>query len=147
RGHWHESLGIGMVLLGLGCILGLARLLAPRTSPGQQSRDAEATHPQTAVRGSPRFAAGLLVLSALATIAAQLLGSGAEQEVSATAPLEQIPHTLGRWEGTDLPVPPEIAEMLTPDAVLRRAYRDLGYEVHVWVVYWSSRNMVKGYHH
>jgi hypothetical protein len=26
-------------------------------------------------------------------------------------------------------------------------YSDLGYEVHVWVIFWSSRNMVKGYHH
>jgi EpsI family protein len=37
--------------------------------------------------------------------------------------------------------------MLTYDAALHRVYRDLGYEVHVWVLFWSSRNMVKGYHH
>ena len=37
--------------------------------------------------------------------------------------------------------------MLTSDAMIHRVYRDLGYEIHVWVIYWSSRNMVKGYHH
>ncbi len=156
RGHWHESLGIGMVLLGLGCILGLARLL--HANPERQRRDKISNHPVAGLQGaispmlptdpgSPRFAAVLLILSALTTVTAQLLGRGVEQEVIATAPLEQIPHKLDRWDGTDLPVPQEIAEMLTPDAVLRRAYRDLGYEVHVWVIYWSSRNMVKGYHH
>ena len=45
------------------------------------------------------------------------------------------------------PVPDEVREMLTADAILHRQYRDIGYEITVWVIYWSSRNMVKGYHH
>jgi hypothetical protein len=40
-----------------------------------------------------------------------------------------------------------VREILTADAILHREYRDIGYEVTVWVIYWSSRNMVKGYHH
>jgi len=87
------------------------------------------------------------VCSAIATVAAQFLGVGVEQEVVATAPLDQIPHQIGQWKGTDLPVPADVAEMLTADTITRRVYSDLGYEVHVWVIYWSSRNMVKGYHH
>ena len=31
----------------------------------------------------------------------------------------------------------------TADAMVHRVYRDLGYEIHVWVIFWSSRNMVK----
>src|SRR5262249_27236035 len=89
----------------------------------------------------------ILSVSLLATVAAQIHGSGAEQELVAAVPLDQIPLRIGRWQGTDEPVPGEITEMLTQDAVVRRVYHDLGYEVHVWVIYWSSRNMVKGYHH
>jgi EpsI family protein len=88
-----------------------------------------------------------LVVSLIATIAGQFLGTGAEQELVAAAPIEQIPMRLGRWKGTDVPVPEEVKEMLTADAIVHREYRDLGYEVTLWILYWSSRNMVKGYHH
>ena len=30
-------------------------------------------------------------------------------------------------------------EVLTADAILHREYSDIGYEVTVWVMYWSSR--------
>jgi EpsI family protein len=90
----------------------------------------------------------LLVASALATFPAQFLGTGAEQELVASAPLDQVPHTIGRWSATDEPIPEEITSMLTYDAAAHRVYRDrMGYEVHVWMIFWTSRNMVKGYHH
>jgi EpsI family protein len=148
RGQWHEGLGIGMVLLGLGLIVGLAALLKPRVAAAR-SGALEPMEPAPLRVAATRFATILLVCSALATIAAQVLGTGAEQEVLAVAPLDQIPMQIGRWEGTDIPVPEEVAEMLTADAIVRRVYRDreLGYEVYAWVIFWSSRNMVKGYHH
>jgi EpsI family protein len=38
--------------------------------------------------------------------------------------------------------------MLTYDRSLRRVYRNtVGQEVEVWVLFWSTRNAVKGYHH
>jgi len=89
----------------------------------------------------------VLAGSLAATITAHFLGAGAEQELVAAAPIDQVPHRLGRWRGADLPVPDEVREMLTADAIVHREYRDLGYEVVVWILYWSSRNMVKGYHH
>jgi EpsI family protein len=197
RGHWHEALGVAMVLVGVGLIVGIAALLGSRANPareqgkgvgtpsplagegserservgGQSStrgsgdpspadsasqtplpssaRGEGDTHPVADAPGSPRWAALLLLCSAVATVAAQFLGAGAEEEIVAAAPLDQIPRTIGRWEATDLSVPPEITEMLTPDAISHRVYRDaaLGYEVHAWVIFWSSRNMVKGYHH
>jgi EpsI family protein len=67
--------------------------------------------------------------------------------VAAPAPLDRIPHRLGNWTGEDAPVPEYVREMLSYDAATCRVYRDLGYETHAWVIYWSSRNMVKGYHH
>jgi EpsI family protein len=96
-------------------------------------------------RGSPGI---ILAISAVATVAAHFLGSGTQQELVAVAPLEQIPQVIGDWKGTDAPVPDEINAMLTSDAIVHRIYRDqFGYEVDVWIIYWSSRNMVKGYHH
>jgi EpsI family protein len=146
RGHWHEGLGVGMVLLGLGLIVLVAGWLTPRLAATQSGASPET--PRAPLRvAAKRGATVILAASAAATVAAQFLGHGAERELVAAAPVEIIPHRLGRWEGTDLPVPDEVAEMLTPDAVVRRVYRDFGYEVHVWAIYWSSRNMVKGYHH
>jgi EpsI family protein len=68
--------------------------------------------------------------------------------VVAAAPLDTIPYQLGTWEGENLPVPEYVTALLTYDAAIHRAYtNDLGYRAHVWVIFWSSRNMVKGYHH
>jgi len=146
RGHRHEALGIAMILLGLGFILGLARLLGSK----QGAPITHADEPQASATPALRAGVGsalLLACAAVATVAGQFLGAGAERELAATAPLEQIPHEIGRWKATNLDVPAEISGMLTPDGILRRVYADLGYEVHVWVIYWSSTNMVKGYHH
>jgi EpsI family protein len=145
RGYWHEALGVAMVLLGLGLIVLLASLLGAAKS--SQAAVAEADSMQS-FRSRKRVSnTVLLALSFLATIAAQFLGSGAEQELVAAAPIDQIPQQLGRWKGKDVPVPEEIRAMLTADAIVHREYSDLGYDVTVWVMYWSSRNMVKGYHH
>ena len=154
RGHWHEALGIAMVLLGLALIVGLASLLARLGREGGNSNGSEskevaqakdedsATRPRHSIPSSV-----VLACSLAATVAAQFLGTGVEQELIAAAPIDQIPQRIGRWKGTDLPVPDEIKEVLTADAILHREYRELGYEVTVWIMYWSSRNMVKGYHH
>jgi EpsI family protein len=38
--------------------------------------------------------------------------------------------------------------MLTPDQILHRTYCDsLGHTWEVWIIFWSSPAMVKGYHH
>jgi EpsI family protein len=151
RGNWHEGLGIGMVLLGLGLIVALAGAIgraipSPNPLPGAERG---LSPPSPAGKGVGGLGFLALACSALATVAAQFLGAGAEEELVAAAPLDQIPHRIGAWEGTDVPVAHEVAEMLTPDAISHRAYRDrgLGYEIHAWVMFWSSRNMVKGYHH
>jgi EpsI family protein len=146
RGHWHEALGVAMVLFGLGLIVILANLLAAVKKSSQvEAVEADMVH---SIRPRYRVAStALLTASFVATLAAQFLGSGAEQELAAAAPIDQIPQRLDRWKGTDVPVPEEIRSMLTADAIVHREYSDLGYDLTVWVIYWSSRNMVKGYHH
>jgi EpsI family protein len=168
RGNWHEGLGIGMVLLGLGLIVLLAGLLDRRANRDGVGWDKALRSPtssdtggtaQSLVppysahlphgRGSPRLAPVALACAAAATVAAHFLGGGAEQELVAAAPIDQIPTRIGRWEAADVPVAHEVRELLTPDAIWHRVYRDgaLGYEVQAWVIFWTSRNMVKGYHH
>jgi EpsI family protein len=154
RGHWHEALGVAMVLFGLALIVGLAGLLSVRGNAASREGGETASPPATTSshrlpdgRGSSRFAFLLLTCSLVVTVAAHFLGAGAEQELVAAAPIDQIPQSLGSWKGADRPVPDEVRDMLTADAIIHRDYRDLGYEVTVWVIYWSSRNMVKGYHH
>jgi EpsI family protein len=157
RGDWHEALGIGMVLLGLGLIVLMAGLLDRRANPSQppppegegENAGRALTPPSLPGQGVGGLGFLALACAAVATIAAHFLGTGAEQELVAAAPLDEIPRQIGRWEGTDVPVPSEVRELLTPDAIWHRVYRDgaLGYEVHVWAIFWTSRNMVKGYHH
>jgi EpsI family protein len=152
QGHWHEALGIGMVLVGLALVVGLAKLIG-RKQQGEKGSGGEGE--TNTVRGSfspsplLHFCPSLvLALSAVATVAAQFLGAGTEQELVVSAPIDQVPYRLGNWKGKDLPIPDYVREMLTFDAATSRVYIDpQGYEVHAWVIYWSSRNMVKGYHH
>ena len=134
-----------MVLLGLLLIVLLAGVLArrpaaerPAASVTSPPPDANESPRHPAARGSSRPATVLLAGAFLATIAAQYLGRGAEEEIVAAAPIEDIPLRLGRWDGADVPVPEEVRELLTADAILHREYRDIGYEVSVGI-YWSSR--------
>jgi EpsI family protein len=157
RGQWHDGLGVAMVLLGLGLIVALAAVLGgkkltprPAETPPPTPSPAGGggfAPPSLSGRGVGGLGLALLACSAVATVVAQFLGVGAEQELVAAAPLDRVPHTIGRWSATDEPIPDEIAGMLTYDAAWHRVYRDLGYEVQVWAIFWSSRNMVKGYHH
>jgi len=151
RGYWHEALGVAMVLLGLLLIVFLAGLFerranAVRPEPKNSPPPAVTSYTRSR-RGSPILATALLVSALVASITAQFLGSGVEQDIIAAAPIEDIPLRVGRWNGADVAVPEEVRELLTADAILHREYRDLGYDITVWVIYWSSRNMVKGYHH
>lgn len=149
RGNWHEALGIAMVLLGLALIVGLAGLLGGRPAPGEPPGPLAARYdhtPRTLLFS--RLSATLLCGSLMATLVGHFLGVGTEEALVAAAPIDEISLQIGNWKGIEEPVPEEVASMLTADRIVRRMYRDeLGYEVHLWVIFWSSRNMVKGYHH
>ena len=52
------------------------------------------------------------------------------------------------WRGADRPIPGEVAALLGQDRILHRSYENnLGQRIFVWVIYWSSAKLVKGYHH
>lgn len=163
QGDWHEALGIGMIFVGLGFVMFIASLLERETQDASPSPDSTSTKFEPAALPSrATFAASaILLLALIATISAQILGLKAESSVVATAPLEQISTTLGSWTAVPFPkkdakdpdivdyeIPHFVAELLTFDKAILRKYRnDLGREVDVWVIYWSSQSMVKGYHH
>jgi EpsI family protein len=152
RGYWHDALGIAMIVLGLFVVLGLTRVIRPNpTSQRAPDPSADPASAVSAPAASPwptRMAMMVLSLTLLATVAAQYLAHRAISPDETPPPqLESIPLKLGPWIGTDLPVPDDVAQALTADEILHRLYSHFGYEAQVWVMYWSSRQMMRGYHH
>lgn len=160
QGNWHEALGIGMVFLGLGVVVGLANLLDRRKAideaanlPTQEPSPETVSTPEGSTRIARSFASeyaalGILALAAITTITAQFVGQSAEQQLVATAPLDELPLAIGKWTGEPHEVSDYVTELLTYDKVAFRTYRnDIGQKVDAWVIFWSSQSMVKGYHH
>ena len=150
RGSWHDALGVAMILLGLMIVVGLAKLMRPRSPAGPEPSAGEAPGATSVRRPAwpARLAVVVLAVTVTLSVVAQVLAVRAVVDDGVPDPaLETIPLKLGPWNGTDMPVPDEIAQALNPDAIIHRVYDDFGYEAHVWVIYWSSRQMVKGYHH
>lgn len=154
QGRWHDALGIGMILLGLLLVLGLAKLMRTRNSSfcsqtkQLERRDEAVGYTRSGQSFPARFAVVMLGIVVVAVAAAQITGAKVEAELVASAPLEQIPDRIGAWKSSPAPIPEAVTGMLTYDTAIHRIYRhSVGYEVNVWVIFWSSQNMVKGYHH
>lgn len=65
----------------------------------------------------------LAVLALLAIAGAPTIDDAGTGDRARRA-VEGVPYRIGAWTGTDIPVPPAAVEMLRPDAVLARRYRD-----------------------
>lgn len=163
QGDWHEALGLFMVTLGIVLEILLARLIQLREAIAAPAAEVEAPGPivpSIPIRAATA-AAVVLALAVVATGAAQYVGQKVEAETVASAPLENLPAQLGNWKALPRPkikpddpdtieqmIPEFVPEMLTYDTATCRIYRsDLGTEVDMWVIFWSSQSMVKGYHH
>jgi EpsI family protein len=148
-GWKHEALGFALIFVGLGLIVWMTKLLDPKSSLVPAS-----TEPLPPLPTRSRSAAWCAAAIAIIGLAGGLYGlsrpSVARTAVpDGNAPIEQIPMKLGDWDATDLPVDPEIEHTLQYNRVVFRRYRNrLGYEVVVWVIYWTTANAVAGgYHH
>jgi len=148
RGEWHEALGLGMVFLGLGIIVQVSKLL------GKPAVTEPAGEPLPASR--PGFGGALGLAAALLTAVlsgiAIAVGISANSNLEAKAPFDEIPITLGEgttsWRGKVLEVPEYVKEMLGYDQALFREYENnTGQRVYVWAIFWSTADMIKGYHH
>ena len=105
--------------------------------------------PVAHARGSEGIVVAIVLLAGLlAGVGAYSLGCSRGVEVAHDAPLESLPLEFDGWRGTDRPVPDEVTALLGQDRILHRSYENnLGQRVAVWVVYWSTAKLVKGYHH
>ena len=146
RGDWHDALGFALIFVGLACIMAVAAALHRFVSiPSALPKVVEATPP---VRGVQNTVAFLVILGISLGAVAYDHGSAREQASAELAPLEQIPLQFAGWHGDDQPVPDSISATLGQDRILHRTYENnLGQTVSVWVIYWSSAKLVKGYHH
>jgi len=143
-GVWHDTLGIAMVLLGLALVSGLTALLAP--APVEAVPATIAFRPTTA-RRSLRFV-NIVLGVALAIGAALSFVPGFAISAGNGLPLATLPPPVERWTGKAKAIDPAVTTALGCDTVVYRIYTDgIGNEAHVWVVYWSSANAVRDYHH
>lgn len=146
RGGWHDAVGFGSVLAGLGVVLLVAKVLAPkRTTPAS---NAPSETPTAHVKGG-RLASALLLVSLFATLPVVWHGRTLVPPPVPAPPLDDLSPKLGDWtEHRRPPVPSHVTELLQPDVTVHREYRNgVGHSATVWVIYWTSAHSVRGYHH
>jgi EpsI family protein len=145
RGGWHDAVGFGCVLAGLGVVLLVAKLITPKKSVPPAA-------PETAPTPPPKFdwlASALLLASLVLTLAVVWHGRTLVPPLVPAPPLDDLSPKLGDWtEHRRPPVPSHVTELLQPDVIVHREYRNgVGRSATVWVIYWTSAHAVRGYHH
>ena len=143
-GVWHDTLGIAMVLLGLALVSGLTAILAPKRNEAVPATIA--IRPTTARR---TLAIATIVLGVAIGIGIALcFVPSYAKSAGGGLPLATVPPAIERWTGKAKEIDPAVTTALGCDTVVYRLYTDgIGNEAHVWIVYWSSANAVRDYHH
>lgn len=146
RGGWHDALGFGTVLVGLAVVLLVAKLIAPRVKNTTSETPAVEVAPARTFGWLPGV---LLLCSLVATVVVAWHGRTLIPPPVPLPPLDDLSPRLGDWTELHRPaVPPHVADLLQPDAIVYREYRNaLGRTATVWVIYWTSSHAVRGYHH
>ncbi len=144
-GVWHDTLGIAMVLLGLALVSGLTALLAAKLIEAAPSEICATRPPSRRAITIVNIALGVAIG---AGVALAFVPSFAKSAGGGDLPLATLPPPIDRWTGKAKPIDPAVTTALGCDTVGYRIYTDgIGNEAHVWVVYWSSANAVRDYHH
>lgn len=155
QGAWHEVLGLLTILPACGGVGLLARRWRMSNESGQPVLPAAhtpmaigASSNDSVFPSSLRFFRGAVLLIVCVCAVAALLGWNQQAEICATAEWERFPLHVDDYRGHNLPIPASIHSLLTPDQILHRLYEDpLGRQWEVWLLFWSSPALVKGYHH
>lgn len=145
RGVWHDAVGFGSVLVGLGVVLLVAKLIDPK-----RSAPPPPTENETAPQAKPGWlTSALLLVSLAATLPVVWHGRTLVPPPVPAPPLDDLSTKLGDWtEHRRPPIPSHVTELLQPDVILHREYRNsVGRSATVWVIYWTSAHSVRGYHH
>jgi exosortase len=142
KGAWHEALGFAMVFVGLALIMVLASTMTADQEPEQPVELPSYPHRRS------WLAILLLTLGLISSGCLAYLGQANLQQLEAFAPIGEIPLSIGTWQGQNMPIPPEVHDLLAPDVALHRQYRNsLGQEANVWAFVWNSGAAIRGYHH
>jgi exosortase len=142
EGWYHDALGIGAILVGLALIMALSHILAPKNST-----DVDEPHPQAADATRPAVSMAALVILA-AGLAVCLWSEQFRLDHRVFVRWEELPKTIGQWQGEDLEIPPLFLEELMCDQVVRRDYvNSLGQRIQVWVMFWGSAATTANRHH
>jgi exosortase len=161
QGLPHVLLGYMVIVVGFGLIVGASQLLArrrddrggpapiPEADMGEKTLESSPSSPLGKVAGglgliSPAVALLLLLASAGACLWAEQFRQGGRQ----IADFSAVPLGLGGWDGADRPVPPDVAEMLKCDQLIRREYTDrFGRTAEVYVMFWATPASTAHMHH
>jgi exosortase len=169
EGAWHSLLGYMVVIVGFAMIVAMSQALArkrdltPPTPPHETGRGeadgAFATQPPSPLaRGvgelgpPPRFGRDFSAIVATVLLLPAAAGCvWAERSRSAAAEfadLSAIPLSLPGWEGQDVPVPPDVAEMLKCDQIVHRIYTArLGHTAEAYFMFWATPASTAHMHH
>lgn len=144
NGVWHDTLGGAMVLVGLALISGLTALLAPRAVEVIPETSCAKTHASRRSITIVNIVFGVAIAIGVALSFVPNFAKSAGGDL----PLATLPPPIERWSGKAKPIDPAVTMALGCDTVVYRIYTDgIGNEAHVWIVYWSSANAVRDYHH
>jgi exosortase len=139
---WHTLLGYMVFVVGVGLILAIERLFPePRPDPPPAS-------------GPFPDDRRWLRLPVCAVVAGAALFCGwtrvGEAEPINAVGLEELPREIDGWVSEpagDLPVPYNVQDMLAPDEIVHRVYRDgIGRSVELYVMFWATHRISGGPH-
>lgn len=144
-GWRHETLGYLVILIGFGLIIGLSNLLArPRGDPPIREPGTPASSAKIETRRRGWIAFGMLLPAAAVCLWAEQFRAVRIENADLSTIKRQLPH----WEGSDLPVPADVAEVLKCDQIICRRYESaLGHSVLVYVMFWATPASTAHIHH
>jgi len=142
EGWAHEVLGIAVILAGLGIIVGLSAVIAPRRQPVAPPSPRLPSWPASPLSAS----IALAVLAA--TLGTCVWAEQFRMSYRVRVRLEELPWNVGEFTGANLDVPELVKEELLCDQILHRSYTNsLGQVVQIWVMYWGSAATTAHMHH
>jgi exosortase len=148
QGVWHEALGYLVILVGFGLIVGTSHRLARKNVKSEEREsDEKAAVPVLTPRSSlltPILAFALLLPATVACVWSEQFRNIHQELFDLRAVAADVPG----WQWTDLPVDPDVTEMLKCDQLMRREYEDhLGKKVEVYFMFWATPASTAHIHH
>jgi EpsI family protein len=146
EGWYHEALGISVVLFGLLLIVVISgRLVRRNTSTEVEIGQHDASRVlSVASRLGSTVALALLIVAGAGCLWSEQFRQAHREEVQ----LERLSCDVAGWQGKDVKIDPDVAEILKCDQIVHRVYSNvLGQEVQVYVMFWATPASTAHMHH